>query len=258
MPFFDTHCHLDFAELDSVRAESLRAAQAYGVEKILLPGVKAKRWPRVTALVNQQPTLLCYALGLHPFWTSEHQAEDLQQLQLLLENKPSGLVAIGECGLDQVAAPELMKRQLELLEGQLELARRFDLPLTIHVRKAHPQLQSLLKQYSGVEGVIHGFSGSYELAKSYFNLGFKLGVGGTITYPRANKTREAVAKLPLEALVLETDAPDMPICGCQGQVNRPDYLPEIFAVLSELRCEKEEEVKQALWQNSLALFGIER
>ena len=254
MPLFDTHCHLDFAEFDANRTKVLASAQANGVHRILVPGVAAEHWPRLMALAQQQPSSIKVALGLHPFWTQQHHDQHLTQLRNLVQQQPTGLVAIGECGLDAVVAPELMERQLELLEAQLALAVEFNLPVILHVRKAHPQLQSLLKRFHGIRGVIHGFSGSYELGQSYLALGMKLGIGGTLTYPRARKTRDAVSRLPLEALVLETDAPDMPICGKQGQLNRPDYLPEIFNVLTKLRKEPVEEVERQLWQNSLVLF----
>lgn len=255
MALFDTHCHLDFPELDAVREQALARAMTLGVEQILIPGVSAEHWPRLMALVQQHPAQLKYALGLHPFWTEQHQAQHLEQLKQHVELRSSAMVAIGECGLDAVVAPELMTKQQELLEAQLNLAQYSKLPVILHVRKAHPQLQQLLKRFAGLRGVIHGFSGSYELAKSYLDLGMKLGVGGTITYPRASKTRDAVARLPIEALVLETDAPDMPMLGRQGELNRPDYLPEIFACLAGLRQEPEEVLTELLWLNSLQLFG---
>lgn len=224
---------------------------------MLIPAVKQEYWARARELTAKHPENLCYAIGLHPYWSSEHPQSAIAELEKVIQEKPKGLVAIGECGLNAVAAPELMKRQIQLLEAQLKLALQYQLPVLLHVRKAHPELQALLKRYQGLRGVIHGFSGSYELAKSYLQLGMKLGVGGVMTYPRANKTRQAMQQLPLEALVLETDAPDMPICGRQGQRNSPEYLPEILASLVELRSEPQEQVQSQLWENSLALFSTD-
>lgn len=254
MPLFDTHCHLDFAEFDNDRIDVFNCAQARGVEKILLPGVRAEQWANLMGLARQHPQQLCFALGLHPFWCDSHQTAHLIQLEKVLQQKPDGLVAIGECGLDAVAAPARMKKQQALLEAQLELALKFELPVILHIRKAHPQLQQLLKRFTGIRGVIHGFSGSYELAKSYLDLGMLLGIGGTITYPRANKTRAALSRLPLNSLVLETDAPDMPLCGYQGQRNEPARLQQVLEALAELRDEPKQEIERQLWRNSLALF----
>ncbi|MDQ6588042.1 MAG: TatD family hydrolase, partial [Haemophilus parainfluenzae] len=122
--------------------------------------------------------------------------------------------------------------------------------------KSHEQLFRFLKQANLTKcGVVHGFSGSYDQAKRFVDLGYKIGVGGTITYERANKTRQAIAKLPLEALVLETDTPDMPVFGFQGQPNRPERIVHTFEALCHLRSENAEVIKETAWQNSLTLFG---
>ena len=137
------------------------------------------------------------------------------------------------------------------------MAKQFQLPVILHHRKSHDIILRQLRQYQLPKGgVIHAFSGSYQQAMQYIQLGFKLGVGGTITYERAVKTRAVMAKVPLDALVLETDAPDMPICGRQGQRNSPEYLPEILAVLALLRHEPIEQITQVLWATTCALFAL--
>ena len=151
---------------------------------------------------------------------------------------------------------ELWQKQQLFLESQLYLAKKYNLSVNLHSRKSHEQLFRFLKQANLPKcGVVHGFSGSYEQAKRFVDLGYKIGVGGTITYERANKTRQAIAKLPLEALVLETDTPDMPVFGFQGQPNRPERIVHTFDALCSLRSENAEVIKETAWQNSLTLFG---
>ncbi|MCM2680512.1 TatD family hydrolase [Echinimonas agarilytica] len=252
-PIFDTHCHLDFDVFNNDRADVLTRCCRQGVSRVLVPAVQRSDWQRVIDLAENP--MLRFALGLHPCWIEHHQPADLKRLEDLLTVKPNGLVAVGECGLDKVAAPEDMPKQLEFLRAQLELAHQCDLPVILHVRKAHSELQSELKKLNGIRGVIHAFSGSYELALSYINLGLKLGIGGTITYDRAAKTRAAVARLPLASLLLETDAPDMPLSGRQGQRNSPEYTPKVLSVLAELRGQNQDDVAEQLWLNSLELFA---
>ena len=155
-----------------------------------------------------------------------------------------------------MATPELWQKQYEFLETQLAFAKRFNLPVNLHSRKTHDVLFTFLKKAKlSNTGVVHGFAGSYDQAKRFVDLGYKIGVGGTITYQRANKTREAIKKLPLDALILETDSPDMPVFGFQGEPNRPERLVETFRHLCELREEEPEKIVEIAWGNSLKLFG---
>ncbi|HDL1712891.1 TPA: TatD family hydrolase, partial [Mannheimia haemolytica] len=160
-----------------------------------------------------------------------------------------------EKAVSEVSTPELWKKQCEFLEAQLSLAKKFNLPVNLHSRKSHDQLFVFLKKAQLTKtGVVHGFAGSYEQAKRFVDLGYKIGVGGTITYERANKTREAIRKLPLESLLLETDSPDMPVFGFQGQPNRPERLLVTFNSLCELRTESPNLIAETIWQNSERLF----
>ncbi|MBD1390389.1 TatD family hydrolase [Neiella sp. HB171785] len=257
LALFDSHCHFDFQSFDSDRQQIWQQCRQVGVSNLLVPAVHTGNWQAVIELA-QNYGVVC-ALGLHPYWTERHRQADIALLasrvaQLLAESN-SPLVAIGECGLDAVAAPAQMSKQIDLLSEQLALAQQFDLPVVLHVRKAHAELQQLLKQFQGIKGVVHAFSGSVELGASYIRLGMKLGIGGTITYPRANKTRQAVAQLPLASLLLETDAPDMPINGRQGQRNSPLYLPQVLDQLAALRTESKSDIAECLWRNSNELFS---
>ena len=139
----------------------------------------------------------------------------------------------------------------------MRLAKRYDLPAILHSRRTHDKLAMLLKKHALPRtGVVHGFAGSLQQAERFVQLGYKIGVGGTITYPRASKTRDVIAQLPLSALLLETDAPDMPLNGFQGQPNRPARAARVFSTLCELRSEPAEEIANTLIDNTNALFAL--
>lgn len=262
MRFFDTHTHLDYLSesLNLSVSTLVENAKQHQVEKILVVSVFAKNFAKVTACANEKPENIVYGLGLHPLYIHQHQLSDLDLLEYRLNQKDPLCTAIGEIGLEkavsEISTPELWKKQCEFLEAQLALAKKFNLPVNLHSRKSHDQLSVFLKKVQlPKNGVVHGFAGSYEQAKRFVDLGYKMGVGGTITYQRANKTREAIRKLPLESLLLETDAPDMPVFGFQGQPNRPERLIMSFNSLCELRNEQPQIIAETIWQNSERLFS---
>ncbi|STS88190.1 hydrolase TatD family [Klebsiella variicola] len=165
-------------------------------------------------------------------------------------------MAVGEIGLDLYRDDPQFDRQQALLEEQLRLAKRYDLPVILHSRRTHDKLAMLLKKHALPRtGVVHGFAGSLQQAERFVQLGYKIGVGGTITYPRASKTREVMARLPLSALLLETDAPDMPLNGFQGQPNRPEQVARVFDALCELRAEPAPTIEAAVMANTKSLFS---
>lgn len=260
---FDTHCHFDF--LEPPLPALWQRCRDSGLTGLLVPGVSPAQWPDVIATV-QQPGLHA-ALGLHPCYLRQHDtpasADDLSQklitaLDELCEQHPSSsLVAVGECGLDgMIDTP--MSLQIAFFEAQLELAQQRNLPVIIHARRCHNEMLRSLKRVTPKRGgIIHAFSGSVEIAREYVRMGYLLGVGGTITYERANKTRNAIAQLPLSALVLETDAPDMPIAGRQGEPNSPLYLAEIAQVLAQLQGVPVQQVAQQTTSNALRLFALD-
>lgn len=261
MRFFDTHTHLDYlAENLSLSIPQLvENAKQQHVERMLIVAVFAKNFEKVTACTRQMPENLAYGLGLHPLYIAQHKRAHLDLLEKRLSEKDPCCTAIAEIGLEKgveaVCTPELWRKQCEFLETQLAFAKRFNLPVNLHSRKSHDQLSVFLKKAQLPKtGVVHGFAGSYDQAKRFVDLGYKIGVGGTITYERANKTREAIRKLPLESLLLETDSPDMPVFGFQGEPNRPERLKVSFQALCELRTESPEMIAETIWQTSETLF----
>ncbi|WP_270502111.1 metal-dependent hydrolase [Kluyvera ascorbata] len=254
--FIDTHCHFDFPPFTGDEEASIQRAAAVGVNKIIIPATEADNFPRVLALAERFPPLYA-AVGLHPIVVERHNDESLAQLEAAIALKPAKLVAVGEIGLDLYRENPQFERQQSLLDEQLRLAKRYDLPVILHSRRTHDKLALHLKRHNLPRtGVVHGFAGSFQQAERFVQLGYKIGVGGTISYPRASKTRDVMAQLPLSSLVLETDAPDMPLNGYQGQPNRPERVAEVFTHLCSLRHESPEEIATALLENTHALFGL--
>ncbi|WP_061040279.1 TatD family hydrolase [Vibrio coralliirubri] len=258
---FDTHCHADFDAFDSSFSVEqsldgyLKEAKQAQVEKLLIPSIGQSNWGELEKIAQSHPNIY-YALGFHPYFLDQADEAQFSELRLLLSSKNSQCVAIGECGLDFFVDVERTKQERFFIQ-QMELAKAFDLPLIIHERKSYNRLIELIKQHKfTLGGVIHGFSGSEQQALAWIKLGFYIGVGGTITYPRAQKTRTTIAKLPLECLVLETDAPDMPMYGNQGNVNHSKYLVTILNELFLLRKEPKQSIAAQIWQNSHRAFGI--
>lgn len=259
---FDSHCHFDFDRFEGRQQQIWQACQGSHISQLLIPGTEPGQWPRAQAM-SQLLAGVYFGAGLHPWFIDSNELEPGGHWLKILEDycQQENCVAVGECGLDgSIALP--MERQLAVLKPQLQLAQRLQLPVIIHAHRAHNPIQQLLKQLPALSGVIHAFSGSIELAQSYIKMGFKLGIGGSITYPRAAKTRAAVANLPLHALLLETDAPDMPLHGHQGQANSPERLRDIAECLYQLRqqaghSETLDEICRQTTENSRKLFNIE-
>lgn len=257
MRLIDTHTHLDFPEFDQDRSAVLEACRIGGVERLVVLGVSRANWGRVWQLVSADNRLFA-AFGLHPVFLEQHLPEHLdalrQQLQDLAEHPQC--CAVGEIGLDYFL-PELDRsRQRQLFASQLQLAVEYQLPVLLHVRRAHADTLALLKQYRPPRaGIVHAFSGSMEEAKEYIRLGFKLGFGGAATWPQAKRLRRTLAALPADSLVLETDAPDMAPYFHPHQRNSPAYLPEICQQLAAIRGETAEQLASKCLRNSCELFG---
>jgi len=253
--FADTHCHLDFPEFDRVRGQVLSACETASVELIVVPSVERRTWKRVCALANLHAVVYA-AIGMHPLFIANHQESDLAQLEsMLVENKRTrgSIVAVGEVGLDATVGDLVLQEYF--FRSQVELAVKYDLPVILHSRKTHSKVLEVVKSSSLVGGVLHAFSGSYEQLSSFVAAGIKIGVGGVITWPKSMKTRKAIAKAPLDSLLLETDAPDMAVSVDGVRVkSMPVHVIKVFDVLCEIREESPELIADTLWFNSQALF----
>lgn len=228
----DTHCHLDAAEFDADREAVHAAARAAGVEIIVVPAVEVSAFARTRETVSRYPGCVA-AYGIHPLYVMQAADDDLAALrQWLLAERP---VAVGEIGLDLYVAGIDPARQEHFFVEQLRLAREFDLPVLLHVRRAVDAVLKQLRRFKVRGGIAHAFNGSRQQADEFIKLGFALGFGGAMTYAGSTRIRELARHLPLEAIVLETDAPDIPPAWLNGSRNTPAELPRIAAVLAELR-----------------------
>ncbi|MFC0337745.1 TatD DNase family protein [Kushneria avicenniae] len=255
-PFVDTHCHFDFAPFCGHETQSLQQAAAAGVEKLIAVGVSAERFAGVMALAERHVPVYA-ALGIHPMAVHESRDEHLEQLEAWLGQRSGKLVAVGEIGLDLYIDNPQFDRQEAMLDAQLRLARRYDLPVILHSRRTHDKLAMHLRRLDLPRtGVIHGFAGSEQQAQAFIKAGYLIGVGGTMTYERATKTRRTLSRLPLSSLLLETDSPDMPVQGFQGEPNRPERIHNVWQRLCEIRKESPDEIADTIRDNTRRLFGI--
>ncbi len=252
MEFIDSHCHLDFAKIGVVEA-ALAQASKNGVSHFVVPSVGHCNWQHVLSLSLDYAQIHA-ALGVHPYFIE--QDNKLSLLSALATKHREQIVAIGEIGLDG-AIDTPLDSQLSTFTKQIELAKELALPVICHAHKAYDPLLKQLRHYQlACGGVIHGFSGSLVQAKEFIKLGFKLGVGGVITYERAKKTRKVFSDIGLDHLILETDAPDMPIYGKQGQPNAPENIPIIARALADVTQQPIEDVAKITTQNTKSLFNL--
>jgi TatD DNase family protein len=230
----DTHCHLDFL---SDPEGCLQAAHLVGVKAVVVPAVSPENFARVADLAHRHAGVF-YALGLHPCSVDRLEEDALLVLKnalLAYRNDPK-LVAVGEIGLD-FFLPNLDRGRMHTLyTEQLRLARDFDLPVVLHVRKAQDQVCAGLRRFAISQGIAHAFNGSLVQAQAFIDQGLVLGFGGAMTFSRALQIRRLAAGLPAQAWVVETDSPDIaPAWMVKGEANRPDQIPAIGAVLADLR-----------------------
>lgn len=254
---FDSHCHLDLPELWPQWQQHWQQAQTAGVNGCLIPAVQQSAWLPLLDFSQQQPEFNI-ALGIHPWWAVQHDDSSLLALKNLFAQHQSQISAVGEIGLDYALAPETFARQQHWFEAQLNLAAEFQKPVVLHHRKSMVQLLVEIKrQKFQYGGILHAFSGSPEQGQAFVEQGFKLGIGGTITYARAAKTQQTVRRLPLSCFVLETDAPAMPLYGFQGQINTPKQLALVFQAFCQLRQESPQQIAGQLWNNTLKALRID-
>jgi TatD DNase family protein len=253
MVLVDSHCHLDAFEFDDDREAVISRARAAGVQQQMLPAVAAASWPKLREVCTLDAGLFP-AYGLHPMYLDAHRKEHLAQLREWLERERP--LAIGECGLDYFVEGLDREAQSRYFVGQLQLACEFDLPVIVHARRAVDAVIAAIRKVGQLRGVIHSYSGSMEQARQLWDLGFMLGLGGPVTYDRANRLRKLASEMPLEHLLLETDAPDQPDAGIRGERNEPARLREVLRAIAELRGEEEAHVAMVTTANARQLFAL--
>lgn len=249
----DSHVHIDDAGFDGDRAQVLARAAEAGVRLLVVPGIDAASWPRIAALCERHAELVP-AYGLHPLFLAQHRPGHLDDLRERLRD--GSAVALGEIGLDFYVDGLDRSLQQHYFESQLAIAGEFDLPVIIHARRAVEEIVLTLRRFPGLRGVVHSFAGSDQQAERLFEMGFHLGIGGPVTYPRAKRLRQLVSSMPIGHLLLETDAPDQPNAGHQGARNEPARMIETLRVVAELRGESSEAVAAATTANACRLFGL--
>ena len=249
----DTHCHLDVAEFDADRDAVVARARAAGVARQIVPAIEAKTWPGLRDACARDEGLFP-AYGLHPLLIGAHREQHLRALRDWIERERP--VAIGECGLDYWVEDLDRDVQATYFDGQLELAREYDLPVVVHARRALDDVMKAIKRVGHLRGVIHSYPGSPEQARQLADLGVLVGIGGPVTYERANKVRRVAASVPLDTLLLETDAPDQPDSAHRGQRNEPARMVRVLETIAELRGVDASVVAEATTQNAERLFGL--
>ena len=228
----DTHCHLDAIEFDADRDAVHAAALAVGVKQIVIPSVTVNGLNRLKICIARYPG--CFAAyGIHPLYVMHSKEDDIATLADWLAAETP--IAVGEIGLDHFMTNVDFARQEWFFIEQLKLARQFDLPVILHVRRAIDPVLKQLRRFKLKGGIAHAFNGSRQQADEFIKLGFKLGFGGAMTYSGSTRIRELAATLPLESIVLETDAPDIPPEWLNRSRNTPAELPRIASVLADLR-----------------------
>lgn len=250
----DAHAHFDDACFDGDREAALGRAHAAGVEAQIIPAVKADGWPRIRQLCRQHPELHA-TYGLHPMFLSDHRRDHLAALAEWVERENP--VAIGECGLDFYIDNPQPEQQQHYFEEQLTLARDTQLPVVIHARRSVEEVINTLRHYPDVVGMLHSYAGSEQQARQLIDMGFYLSFGGPITYDRAKRLHRLVNRLPLSAILLETDAPDQPGSRHRGERNEPAYLTEVLDSISRLRNESPERVAEQTRANTCRLFKLQ-
>ena len=260
----DTHCHLDFADFDADRHEVLRACYKNRVHDIVIPAVSQSSWHTTIALCAKNTTSIeaiktsvktHLALGLHPMMIDQHQPQHLDELNTLItKHKP---IAVGEIGLDYYCKTLDREKQNIFFDKQLIIAKAHQLPVIIHVRKAHDECIKLLQEANVAGGIIHNFNGSIQHAFKYIELGFKLGFGGMITFERSRKLRKLAEQIPLSSIVLETDAPDLSPEKHKGERNSPEFLPLVLNAIANVKNISVTETALITTENAKSVLAID-
>lgn len=251
----DSHVHLDAAAFDADRGAVLERARQAGVDAMILPAVDAASWPRIKALCVNHNALFP-AFGLHPMFLAQHAPDHVDALSSWLDDGTA--VALGEIGLDFHLEQTDKSLQRHYFSRQVQLARERNLPVIVHARGALEEVTLTLRRTGGLRGVVHSFSGSEQQARQLWDIGFHLGIGGPVTYERAQRLRRIVAQMPIEFLLLESDAPDQPDAAWRGQRNEPARVAAVLRCVAALRNQPEADIAAATSANARRLFGLDR
>lgn len=250
----DSHVHLDQHAFAIDRVAVIERASLAGVSRMIVPATHAGSWPAIDTLCDEHPHIFP-AFGLHPVFLDQHLPEHVQTLSSWLDRDVA--VAIGEIGLDFHAESLDRGLQRDYFARQLQLASDYDLPVIVHARAALEEVILTLRRHGGLRGVVHSFSGSQQQAENLWKLGFHLGIGGPVTYERAQRLRRIVSSMPIEYLLLESDAPDQPDADHRGQRNEPARVAHILSCVAALREQPEAEVAAATTANACRLFRFD-
>lgn len=262
LDWVDTHCHLDAPEFQDTLAQIVGRAKSSDVKALLVPSVRASDWDQTKKLVHQySPQIpgLVYTLGIHPLYINQAQESDIDALQKLIQLSLGDprFVGIGEIGLDYFVEDLDPRRQEYFFHAQLDLADQFQLPVILHVRRSQDAILKALRKRRVPGGIAHAFNGSHQQAEHFIELGFKLGFGGSATYDRALQIRRLLLEMPIESIVTETDAPDIPPAWLRdegGVFNEPALLPRIARQLADIRGMNHQEFTAAVWQNAMQVL----
>jgi TatD DNase family protein len=260
--WIDTHCHLDAPEFASDLSGVILRAAEKNVRAILLPAVKAADFSHVRELTyqySQEIPGLVYTLGIHPLYTNQaHEGDiDILEKQITQSLDDPRFVGIGEIGLDYFVEGLDPHKQEFFFNAQLDLAQKFQLPVILHVRRSQDAILKALRRRTIPSGIAHAFNGSFQQAEQFIGLGFKLGFGGAATYERALQIHRLLRELPLESLVTETDAPDIPPAWLRDEgitFNEPAFLPRIAKELGSIRGIADTEFASAVWRNAMEVL----
>jgi len=253
MKLIDSHIHLDFNAFDKDRGVLINQARSAGISRFVVPATTRKSWPSIESLAQNYPDI-AVAYGIHPYFIGAHTLEDCDALNTWLE--AHSCAAVGEIGLDYFIKELDPLKQLSLFKAQLDIAREHRLPVILHARGALDEVILQLKMHGLERGIVHSFNGSYVQAMRLIQAGFKLGFGGALTYSRATRLQALVKRLPLEAICIETDAPDQPASGFLGKRNEPLALLEVLATIALLHNTSAEIIAQHSTENTLSALNI--
>lgn len=249
----DSHCHIEDDRFDEDREEVVQRARDEGIQQFIISSTIARRWHKVKQTATDFEGVYA-SYGLHPMFMSDHKPGHIEELDAWVDK--NACVAIGECGLDFYSSRKDEEQQLELFRNQLKVAANHQLPVIIHARKALDWVLREIRQSTVCCGVIHSFSGSLQQAQQLIDLGFKLGIAATVSFDRAKKLRGVVSDVELEALLIESDAPDQSGEQHRGERNEPSFILDHLGVMAELREMTPQELAIQLSQNTRNLFNL--